>query len=193
LFIVDHDEQRRTFRYVREKRERRCRHLEAIALDLIRRPADRAGQDRFLATRQLMEIDPECRHQLRQAAVRKRGVSLNALNPNCGPALLRRVALRHLGKHSFPDPRLALQYEDRQSAAADSRPEMCELVEHISPTHEHPFNRTVRPQCRHGGTVSSQSFQRVQQRAAGRLHAFCRRPRAPYSDVRFPADENRGS
>ena len=36
--------------------------------------------------------------------------------------------------------------------------------------------------------LASRSFQRVQQCAAGKLHAFCRRPRAPYSDVRFPAD-----
>ena len=116
-----------------------------------------------------MEIDPECRHQLRQAAVRERGVCLNALNPNCGPALLRRVALRHLGKRSFSDPRLAFQYEDRESAAADSRPELCEVMEHISPAHEHLISRAVRPQCRHGGTLSSQSSQRVQQRAAGRF------------------------
>ena len=43
-----------------------------------------------------------------------------------------------------------------------------------------------------GTILGSRAFQPVQQRAAGRLHAFCRRPRAPYSDVRFPADENRG-
>ena len=53
---------------------------------------------------------------------------------------------------------------------------------------------TVRPSSRtdrrvEGTFLASRSFQRVEQRAAGRLHAFCRRPRAPYSDVRFPADE----
>ena len=92
------------------------------------------------------------------------------------------------GKAQFSRSRLALQYEDGQSAAADSRPELCEVMEHISPTHQHRISRTAGPRCRPGATLASQSFQRVHQRVAGRLHAFCRRPRAPYSDVRFPAD-----
>ena len=134
----------------------------------MRRPADRARQDRLLWVWQLSEVGPECGEQLGQTAVGKRSVSLNALHPSRDPALLRCVALRHLRKSRFADSGLAFQYHDCQFTASGG---CAQVIEYVGSAHEH---------------VVSLSAVLISSLLVG-SHAFCRRPRAPYFDVRFPA------
>jgi len=85
--------------------------------------------------------------------------------------LLRCVALLHLRKSRFADPGLAFQYQDCECTASGRCAQVREVIEYVGSAHEH---------------VVSLSAVLISSLLVG-SHAFCRRPRAPYFDVRFPA------